>query len=285
MQFHGPIELSVQRADKYIEIPLERAETTTTATSKISNQVNAPADDKESKISSGSSLNGKPKPNVPPKIVNKKPPTRQVTETDLYLLGAIEKLVYRVDFMEKRLRRVEEMMYFMMAGNRIDEVPCADNFTRVNHQCYFFASNAGRELDWKAASKHCQRLGAALVELESIEENQDIVTYLQSNSQLRGKDFWTSGLNPGLLWIWSGSARPVATTDKNKKPTTLIAGDGRCLRLTYDAQLRSYAYRGTDCSVRYHYICEKPDTAASNEVRRLGRMRDIFKDDADVDEV
>lgn len=121
MQFHGPIELSVQRADKYIEIPLERAETTTTATSKISNQVNAPADDKESKISSGSSLNGKPKPNVPPKIVNKKPPTRQVTETDLYLLGAIEKLVYRVDFMEKRLRRVEEMMYFMMAGNRIDE--------------------------------------------------------------------------------------------------------------------------------------------------------------------
>lgn len=67
----------------------------------------APAD-KESKISPG-------------KIVNGKPPGRQVSETDLYLLGAIEKLVYRADFMEKRLRRIEEMMYFVMAGNRMDQ--------------------------------------------------------------------------------------------------------------------------------------------------------------------
>lgn len=54
------------------------------------------------------------------KIVNNKPPGRQVSETDLYLLGAIEKLVYRADFMEKRLRRVEEMLYYVMAGNRMD---------------------------------------------------------------------------------------------------------------------------------------------------------------------
>lgn len=51
---------------------------------------------------------------------NKKTPTGQVSETDLYLLSAIEKLVYRVDFMEKRLRRVEEMLYYNIAGNRID---------------------------------------------------------------------------------------------------------------------------------------------------------------------
>lgn len=46
---------------------------------------------------------------------------RQVTETDLYLLSAIEKLVYRADFMEKRLRRLEEMMYYVMAGSRVDK--------------------------------------------------------------------------------------------------------------------------------------------------------------------
>lgn len=60
---------------------------------------------------------------APGKIVNnptQKPPGREVSETDLYLLSAIEKLVHRVDFMEKRLRRVEEMMYYVMAGNRID---------------------------------------------------------------------------------------------------------------------------------------------------------------------
>lgn len=42
---------------------------------------------------------------------------REVSETDLYLLGAIEKLVYRVDYMENRLRRAEQIIYFLMAGN------------------------------------------------------------------------------------------------------------------------------------------------------------------------
>jgi len=42
---------------------------------------------------------------------------KEVTETDLYLLGAIEKLVYRVDFMEKRLRRTEELLHLIMANS------------------------------------------------------------------------------------------------------------------------------------------------------------------------
>lgn len=45
------------------------------------------------------------------------PAPREVSETDLYLLGAIEKLVYRVDYMEKRLRRTEQLLYYVMAGN------------------------------------------------------------------------------------------------------------------------------------------------------------------------
>lgn len=41
----------------------------------------------------------------------------EVTETDLYLLSAIEKLVYRVDYMERRLRKTEQLVYYLMAGN------------------------------------------------------------------------------------------------------------------------------------------------------------------------
>lgn len=70
---------------------------------------------------------------APGKIVTnsqKAPAAHQVSETDLYLLGAIEKLVYRVDTMEKRLRRVEEMMYYVMAGNRIDQ----GIYNSVTHQ-------------------------------------------------------------------------------------------------------------------------------------------------------
>lgn len=40
-----------------------------------------------------------------------------VSETDLYLLSAIEKLVYRVDYMERRLRKTEQLVYYLMAGN------------------------------------------------------------------------------------------------------------------------------------------------------------------------
>lgn len=42
---------------------------------------------------------------------------REVSETDLYLLGAIEKLVFRVDYMEQRLRRTEQLVYYLMQGN------------------------------------------------------------------------------------------------------------------------------------------------------------------------
>ena len=246
---------------------------------------NANGDDRQSKITPGKIVSNGPQ----------KPPGRQVSETDLYLLGAIEKLVYRVDFMEKRLRRVEEMLYFVMAGNRVDHgkylhdftkhdskiyfpEPCPANFTRVASTCYFFYGSAGREYDWKAASTQCKRVGAVLAELETIEENQDVIAYIQSNAFLRGKDFWTGGLNPGLLWIWSNSARPVASpgNNNNKNPSFNIKGEGRCLRLAYDPALRSYTYKGTDCSVRYGYICELPETSSSNEIKRLGSSRKIL---------
>lgn len=42
---------------------------------------------------------------------------QEVSETDLYLLSAIEKLVYRVDYMERRLRKTEQLVYYLMAGN------------------------------------------------------------------------------------------------------------------------------------------------------------------------
>jgi uncharacterized surface protein with fasciclin (FAS1) repeats len=40
----------------------------------------------------------------------------EVSETDLFLLGAIEKLTYRLDFIEKRLRRTEDLLYHVVEG-------------------------------------------------------------------------------------------------------------------------------------------------------------------------
>lgn len=48
-------------------------------------------------------------------------PPSEISETDLYLLGAIEKLVYRVDYLEKRLRKTEQIVYYLMSGNHNKE--------------------------------------------------------------------------------------------------------------------------------------------------------------------
>lgn len=45
------------------------------------------------------------------------PGQREISETDLYLLGAIEKLVFRVDYLEQRLRKTEQLVYYLMQGN------------------------------------------------------------------------------------------------------------------------------------------------------------------------
>lgn len=45
------------------------------------------------------------------------PSQREISETDLFLLSAIEKLTYRVDYMEKRLKKTEQLLYYIMEGN------------------------------------------------------------------------------------------------------------------------------------------------------------------------
>lgn len=167
---------------------------------------------------------------------------------------------------------------------------------RAGANCYYFSDLAGREKDWKQAMQQCKKFGGSLAEMETIEENQDVVAHIQSNSNLKGtymilirtpirlmlilvlgKDFWTGGLNPGLLWIWSGSARPVSTDNKGtiSNSTVKIKGDGRCLRLAYDPALRHYSYRGSDCSSRFQYICEIVDKTTSTKLNRLSREMNI----------
>lgn len=83
------------------------------------------------------------------------------------------------------------------------------NFTRVGDNCYLFV--ADQPSNWKTANNVCRSYGAHLAELEGLNENNDMVAYLLNHQQLlHGHgNLWLGGLNPGLLWIWSSSARPV----------------------------------------------------------------------------
>lgn len=124
---------------------------------------------------------------------------REVSETDLYLLGAIEKLVYRVDYMEKRLKRTEQLVYYLMAGNnqKPEAEPCPAEFTKVGGNCYHFGSD--ERVDWKTAAMRCKSHGSSLSEFDKIEKFQDVIAAILSNQTHRGHDFWIGGLNPGKI--------------------------------------------------------------------------------------
>lgn len=228
---------------------------------------------------------------------------REVSETDLYLLGAIEKMLNRVDYMEKRLRRTEQLVYYLMEGNKqkIESDPCPKNFTKINQDCYHFGVN--ERLDWQNAAKRCKSLNSIMAEFEKVEKYQDTVASILSHQEHRGHDFWLGGINPGLLFIWTASAKPVnpnanltlltapnktstsTTTTKipakvlnnTKKNETLTAnfpeilGSGRCLRLSYNPSTFSYGYTGQDCSSKQHFMCVIQDKSLDNEINRIAK--------------
>ncbi|XP_055849174.1 uncharacterized protein LOC129914129 [Episyrphus balteatus] len=225
---------------------------------------------------------------------------RAVSENDLYLLGAIEKLVYRVDYLESRVRRSEQLIYYLMAGNNQKEVrdPCPVNFTRISDACYFI--NSDQQVNWKTANSACKSVNSYLAEFEKVSENEELIAHLLNQQVHRGRDFWLGGLNPGLLWIWANSAKPVnpnmnltsiannlqqetdnATntggssnkTESNKilNNTMEIKGQGRCLRLSYNPAKHSYFYYGQECTSRHHYVCEYEDKTLDNKIKKISR--------------
>ncbi|XP_046393706.1 uncharacterized protein LOC124161432 [Ischnura elegans] len=212
-----------------------------------------------------------------------------VSETDLYLLGAIEKLAKKVERMEQRLQRAEEALYYVTEGQQkpqapyVDAAPCREGFIRAGRNCYLFGR---RPVDWKSANTECRKAGALPAELETTEEGSAVASTIISRTDLRGADYWTGGLNPGLLWIWSHSGRPVSAPlspgDSQANGVVSPGKGGRCLKLSFKPTGRSgrYAYEGADCGARLRYVCEDsgPDGEgpAGNAIRRWERERRLL---------
>ncbi|XP_011503821.1 PREDICTED: lithostathine-1, partial [Ceratosolen solmsi marchali] len=172
---------------------------------------------------------------------------REISDNDLYLLGAIEKLVYRIDLMERRLKKTEELLYSIVSDYNTSKDPCPEKYVRIGQFCYYFSIH---EYNWKSSANLCRGMGGNLVEFETIEENQDVIAVLQNDTKLKNKDYWTGGLNPGLLWIWTASARPIYYDIMQN-----IIDNGRCLKLEYKTS-NIYIYKGEDCGSKHRYICE-----------------------------
>lgn len=157
-----------------------------------------------------------------------------------------------------------------------------------------------QEVNWKTANNVCRSYGAHLAELESLNENNDIIAHLLNHHSLNSyTDFWLGGLNPGLLWIWSSSGRPVNsnvnltnihnTNENGTKPritekitntttTTVhtsspeIDGSGRCLGIVYNRSKHIYKFHGIDCTKRQNFICEYTQDKIRKEISRLAKV-------------
>lgn len=172
-------------------------------------------------------------------------------------------------------------------------------------------------MNWQSANNLCKSMNAHLAEFEEKIELKQMTKYLLAQSPDKGKDFWLGGLNPGLLWIWSNSARPInantnltlaaaqaksddssvqkvkrddsaAAKQINDDSTTTTAtydeirGSGRCLRLSFNAKKGRYQYMGHDCSARQYYLCEFEDRQVENEINRVTRSLDEDRKEAEA---
>ncbi|KAK6633405.1 hypothetical protein RUM44_004007 [Polyplax serrata] len=204
---------------------------------------------------------------------------KDVSETDLFLLGAIEKLAYRLDFLEKRLQRTEQMLYQVIAGSQSQfnekADPCPEHFVRYGTGCFHVST---KQLNWKSASSTCRNLGAALVEFETSQEESVLTSSLQLDANYRGKDYWTGGLNPGLLWIWSNSAKPIQNTGSQTTGIKDIEGSGRCLLMAFQPPTRNYRYKGAECSLRHYFICKYQENSTGRKLEKLQRALRLKKD-------
>ncbi len=61
-----------------------------------------------------------------------------------------------------------------------------------------------------------------------------------------GGGYWTGGINPGLIWLWPGTGRPLSSIASGQwsdpaESQPSEAANGKCLRLSYDRVLQRYA--------------------------------------------
>lgn len=151
--------------------------------------------------------------------------------------------------------------------------PCPEHFLRYGSACFHMST---KQLNWKSASSTCRNLGAALLEFETEEEETVLTTSLHLDSNFRGKDYWTGGLNPGLLWIWSNSAKLIHNNGTSSHLTPIEnVENGRCLLMAFRPSTGKYRYKGAECSMRNYFICRYLENSVSG--RRLERLERALK--------
>ena len=87
--------------------------------------------------------------------------------------------------------------------------------------------------------------------------------------QAPATDFWTGGLNPGLIWLWSESGQQVEVDRRFWNDNDNSSKAPGCLKLSYSHRLNAYFFKGAPCTQTQNFVCEISNNYASRALARF----------------
>merc|ERR1712121_14271 len=160
-------------------------------------------------------------------------------------------------------RTMYKITLFMLAAVALQSTSAAcppgfveNTSTRI---CYKFVWAS--KLSWYRAAQFCSFMTpgvykAFLVSVRTQAEHTWLRSYINSQSNLSGKDFWTSGSNieDKQTWKWTATAEKMSYQDWAPGEPADDCGDAGCCAMLWGGS--NHRFDDTDCPNAKRFICE-----------------------------
>ena len=95
-------------------------------------------------------------------------------------------------------------------------------------------------------------------------------------------DFWTGGLNPGLIWIWSESGQQIDLDKRYWNENDNSSNAPGCLKLSYSVRLNTFFFKGAPCSQTQNFLCEVLDNSVARALAQF--EKELVASDSESEE-
>ena len=133
---------------------------------------------------------------------------------------------------------------------------CPSEFNLVSGSCFFISQD---RVGWIEARKMCEKKGARLISLQTLEKKDSLVNLVSSLSRRRRGQYWLAGndIEDEGVWEWAKLRSPVPQFGWREDPYN--SPEENCLAWTVDIQKGRQStdfWQGSSCCNNLRYICE-----------------------------
>ncbi|KAH8412971.1 hypothetical protein KR009_007242 [Drosophila setifemur] len=135
-------------------------------------------------------------------------------------------------------------------------------FLKIGDGYYFIESNLRK--NWFDAYESCRKMGAGLIDFESIEEWTAINKYLLE-TEIVFKTYWTSGndLANDRTFNWFVSGQPISLDIWQPGEPNNLNGNEHCVDI---AKPNDPGINDRNCTIKSYYICKAPKSQTASFV-------------------